>query len=139
MKLITKILEYKNRTKDIHNKIYNAIIHGEASKMSDLYKNIINSEIVTNNNQNIMELDNFEDVPIVSFKEYLALQIHAIDVDKWNEGVRLNKDPGEEYVMKWFMDNAAEFAKKYRVKYEDGYIRYPDGSIRDVNGNIIKD
>lgn len=37
------------------------------------------------------------------------VQIKKIDIDKWNEGCRIKKDPGQEYVIEWIDSHAASF------------------------------
>jgi len=39
----------------------------------------------------------------------MHIQIKKIDIDKWNEGCRINKDPGKEFVISWIEKNADWF------------------------------
>ena len=39
----------------------------------------------------------------------MKAQLNKIDVDKWCEGFRLNRDPGQPYVMDWIDENGAWF------------------------------
>ena len=41
----------------------------------------------------------------------METQIHKIDVDKWNEGVRIQDDPGAEFIKKWIEKYGDEFHK----------------------------
>ena len=45
------------------------------------------------------------------FKKYMLIQIEKINIEKWNEGVRTNKDPGTPFIMKWIKENGAEFKR----------------------------
>ena len=44
-----------------------------------------------------------------SFKKYMINQVHKIEIDKWNEGVRINNDPGVDFILKWIRKNGATF------------------------------
>ena len=44
-----------------------------------------------------------------SFKKYMMNQIHKIDIDKWNEGIRQNDDPGVDFILQWIRKNGATF------------------------------
>jgi hypothetical protein len=46
-----------------------------------------------------------------AFKKYMLAQIHKIEADKWNEGVKIQDDPGVEYIIKWIRENGEEFKK----------------------------
>lgn len=46
-----------------------------------------------------------------AFKKYMSTQIHKIDVDKWNEGVKIKHDPGVEFITEWIEKYGAEFHK----------------------------
>ena len=48
-----------------------------------------------------------------AFRNYLQVQMNLIDIDKWNEGMRLHKDPGEEFVREWVEKHAKEFHIKW--------------------------
>ena len=42
-------------------------------------------------------------------KEFMEVQIHKIEIDKWVQGERQDSDPGEEYVIDWVYENAKNF------------------------------
>ena len=46
-------------------------------------------------------------------KKFMVCQIHAIDIDKWFEGLRINHDPSSEYIFNWVRENA----QKYRDQW----------------------
>lgn len=43
------------------------------------------------------------------FVRFLKNQRHKMEIDKWCEGIRLCKDPGEEYNIDWVNQNGAWF------------------------------
>jgi hypothetical protein len=49
----------------------------------------------------------------MNFKEYIQKEIHQMEVDKWCEGVRIGRDPGQEYVFWWIKNRANNFRKLY--------------------------
>jgi hypothetical protein len=42
-------------------------------------------------------------------KEFLRKQIAEIELQKWLEGERIGRDPGEEFVRRWIKEHAEEF------------------------------
>jgi len=42
-------------------------------------------------------------------KEFMLVQVHKIDIDKWCQGVQINSDPGETYIVDWVYNNAKKF------------------------------
>lgn len=52
-------------------------------------------------------------------KEFMQKQIAEIELQKWLEGERIGRDPGEEFVRKWIEEHAEE----YRA------LNNPSGSI----------
>lgn len=48
-------------------------------------------------------------------KEFMQKQCHEIELAKYYEGIRIGRDPGEEFVKKWILENA----KKYREENSD--------------------
>jgi len=45
------------------------------------------------------------------FKKYMLTQIHKIKIDKWNEGVKIQDDPGVEFIKEWIQKHGADFKK----------------------------
>jgi len=45
------------------------------------------------------------------FKKFMETQRHKIDIDKWCEGIKINNDPGIDYVFNWINHNAIIFKK----------------------------
>ena len=41
----------------------------------------------------------------------MLTQIHKIEVDKWNEGVRIGNDPGVEFIKEWIREHGEEFKR----------------------------
>ena len=41
--------------------------------------------------------------------KYMQAQKKKIEIDKWNEGFRIKKDPGQAFVLDWIEKNAAFF------------------------------
>ena len=42
-------------------------------------------------------------------KEFMKKQIEEIEREKWLEGERIGRDPGEEFVREWIKKHAEEF------------------------------
>lgn len=57
-------------------------------------------------------------------KEFMDAQIKKIEVDKWLEGERIGRDPGEEYVKKWIREEAAKFRKKWIEEEKHTDMKY---------------
>jgi hypothetical protein len=45
--------------------------------------------------------------------KFMRCQVKKIDIDKWYEGLRLNRDPSSDYINDWVEKNA----KKYREEW----------------------
>ncbi len=58
------------------------------------------------------------------YKEFMDAQIKKIEVDKWLEGERIGRDPGEEYVKKWIREEAANFRKKWIEEEKHTDMKY---------------
>jgi len=41
--------------------------------------------------------------------EFFLSEIKKIEIDKWEEGLRIHSDPGEQYVLEWVERNAPWF------------------------------
>lgn len=57
-------------------------------------------------------------------KEFMDAQIKKIEVDKWLEGERIGRDPGEEYVKKWIRERAAKFRKEWIEEEKHTDMKY---------------
>lgn len=42
-------------------------------------------------------------------KEFMRKQIAEIELAKYYEGIRIGRDPGEEFVRKWILENAEAY------------------------------
>lgn len=51
------------------------------------------------------------------FTEYMHDQIHQIEIDKWFEGERIGRDPGQSYVMEWIKTNSLKFRTEWEHKH----------------------
>jgi len=49
----------------------------------------------------------------LAFIEFLNDEKHEIEVQKWLEGERIGRDPGNEYVLRWIEDNADDYRKRW--------------------------
>jgi hypothetical protein len=47
------------------------------------------------------------------FEKYMRAQCTEIDVDKWFEGIKCCKDPGQEYILDWITTKGESFRKKW--------------------------
>lgn len=47
------------------------------------------------------------------FEKYIKAEIKNIDVDKFFEGIKLQRDPGAEYVENWVMAHSKKFRDKW--------------------------
>jgi hypothetical protein len=52
-----------------------------------------------------------------AFRRYMTVQIHKIDVDKWNEGIRIQADPGAKFINDWIKKYGAEFRRLWIKSY----------------------
>jgi hypothetical protein len=48
-------------------------------------------------------------------KKYIQIQIKKIEIDKWCEGCRIEKDPGRQYVSSWIDRNARSYKEWYEL------------------------
>jgi hypothetical protein len=51
----------------------------------------------------------------ISMKKYIQIQIKKIEIDKWCEGCRIEKDPGRQYVSSWIDRNARSYKEWYEL------------------------
>jgi hypothetical protein len=47
------------------------------------------------------------------FCKFLETEMKKIDLDKWYEGEKINKDPGQSYIVEWIKLNAANWRKEW--------------------------
>ena len=45
-------------------------------------------------------------------------QIHQIELDKWFEGERIGRDPGQTYVREWIKQNSLSFRKQWESSHD---------------------
>jgi hypothetical protein len=50
-----------------------------------------------------------------SIEDFLNCEIKRIEIDKWNEGIRIQSDPGNSYVLYWVEVSASAF----RIDWEN--------------------
>jgi hypothetical protein len=46
-------------------------------------------------------------------KKYMRIQKKKIEVDKWNEGCRIQQDPGHTYIINWIETQGSWFRKSW--------------------------
>ena len=71
-----------------------------------------------------------KDQKLLMFKRFIEAQKHRIEFEKWLEGEKLKKDPGDEYILEWIVKNAPDFRKQWEesdcaecIKWRDcGYL-----------------
>lgn len=49
-------------------------------------------------------------------KDYMKAQIHEIEVYKWIESEKANRDLGDEAVKDWIKKYAADFREQWNIK-----------------------
>jgi len=54
-----------------------------------------------------------KDQKLLMFKRFIESQKHRIEFEKWIEGEKLKKDPGDEYILEWILKNAPDFRKQW--------------------------
>ena len=47
--------------------------------------------------------------------EFMEVQVHKIQVDKWTQGERQLSDPGEQYIFDWIYRNAKQFRDSWQI------------------------
>jgi len=47
------------------------------------------------------------------FTRFINSEMKKIDIDKWCEGCSKEKDPGQEYIIKWIKENADWFREAW--------------------------
>ena len=53
------------------------------------------------------------------YKKYMSDQIKEIEIHKWIESEKANRDLGEEAIKDWIMKHAKEFREKWEKKDND--------------------
>lgn len=51
------------------------------------------------------------------FTEYMHDQINQIEIDKWLEGERICRDPGQQFVREWINKNSLKFRTEWEYKH----------------------
>lgn len=46
-------------------------------------------------------------------REYMRAQVSAMNLAKYYEGIRIGRDPGQEFLRKWITDGSAEAFRRY--------------------------
>lgn len=54
-----------------------------------------------------------------NMKQYMSDQIKEMEIHKWIESERANKDLGEEALRDWINKHAEEFRKKWEEEHKD--------------------
>jgi hypothetical protein len=73
------------------------------------------------------------------FKKFIQAQCHKIDIEKWDEGIIRNADPGEEFIMQWISENAELFRYLWNHSICQ-YCKNEDCNYKTVNScNLFKE
>lgn len=54
-----------------------------------------------------------------NMKQYMSDQIKEMEIHKWIESERANRDLGEEALRDWIKKHAEEFRKKWEEEHKD--------------------
>lgn len=54
-----------------------------------------------------------------NMKQYMSDQIKEMEIHKWIESERANRDLGEEALRDWIKNHAEEFRKKWEEEHKD--------------------
>ena len=49
-----------------------------------------------------------------NINNFVKAEVQAIQIAKWLEGERLNKDPGDDFIPQWIQKHAKEFRQKWK-------------------------
>lgn len=53
-------------------------------------------------------------------KEFMATQVHWLEVAKWYEGERLGHEPGEDFALQWVKEHGQEFRTWWESSHNKG-------------------
>ena len=53
-------------------------------------------------------------------KEYNKAQVDAMNLAKYYEGIRIGRDPGEEFLKQWITNGSAAAFRKYWELHKNG-------------------
>ena len=67
-------------------------------------------------------------------KEFMEKQCREIELAKYYEGIRICRDPGEEFVRKWIAENAAKYREENSDLIEDRVLSVD--SVRVENESL---
>lgn len=67
-------------------------------------------------------------------KEFMEKQCREIELAKYYEGIRIGRDPGEEFVRKWIAESAAKYRDDNCDLIEDGVL--PVDRVRIENESL---
>lgn len=65
---------------------------------------------INNNKAGQIRMDHKEQY---SFYKFMEIETRKIDQDKWIEGQKLHKDPGQDFIIDWIMRNAANWRNEW--------------------------
>ena len=69
--------------------------------------------------------------------KFLQKQKEKIDKDKWVEGERICRDPGQEFVLDWIKNNAKKFRKDFTNEELSEAISEIESMLNDFEKSII--
>jgi hypothetical protein len=71
------------------------------------------------------------------FQKFLEKQRKKIDEDKWNEGVRICHDPGQEFVSDWIKKNAKRFRKDFTLEELQVAYQEMEEMLMDLKNQVV--
>lgn len=48
-------------------------------------------------------------------KDFMEVQVHRIEIDKWCQGERQHSDPGDDFIIDWVYENAKTFRDEWTI------------------------
>jgi hypothetical protein len=69
--------------------------------------------------------------------KFLDKQRKKIDEAKWVEGTRINRDPGQAFVLDWIKDNAKKFRKDFTNEELAEAVTEIEDMLEDFEKSII--
>jgi hypothetical protein len=49
------------------------------------------------------------------FMKFIHNEKTKIDIEKWNKGIEIKRDPGQEYIIEWINKNAKWFRESWEI------------------------
>lgn len=71
-----------------------------------------------------------------NLKKFLNEQVKEMEKAKWLEGIKLGRDPGQEFIHKWIKENARRFRKGFVEKDLQEALEQLEKAKRSKNGEV---